>query len=158
MAQFRRKPQIAEAIQWFPGVAIAGVRQHDPEIVFSRDGELFYLSALGHPPDWRRAEVWLAVDPEDKAQYPFALYHVNSGERMPAVATHRLVRRYLEFMEWPYLPPSYGYLESLPGRGMVHEGNWVIRDADGGLSVCDAAVFWSLYEPVEENSKAPVGP
>ncbi len=62
------------------------------EIIYSRDGKLFYTMPRGvRPRDWMALEK----DAEGKYQcYPFAFYEIKSGRREWVSHSHELVKRY----------------------------------------------------------------
>lgn len=149
MAQYRKKPVIIEAVQWFPGATVEGVAQQDPELIFSRSGHYFYLSAMGS--DGFIANAWLAVDDEkalDGPVLPFVFWSVKTGERRTAAADDPLTKKYLEYMKHETLPTAYGLIETLEGRMSVAPGDWIITGVKGEKYPCKPDIFEATYERV----------
>lgn len=151
--KFRKKPDVIEAVQWFPGADIDGVEQQNPELVFSADDTHYYLSAMGHPKEWRIADSWLPVDPNawcdrSRSVLPFAFWSLKDGKRVAADASNPLVLRYIEHMGWPSLPEPYGIVTTLEGRMSARPGDWIITGVKGELYPCKPDIFAATYEPL----------
>lgn len=150
--KFRKKPVVIEAMQWFPGADVEGVEQQNPELVFSAGETHYYLSAMGHPKEWRMADSWLPVDPNaenerSRSVLPFAFWNVKDGKRVAAEASDPLVLRYIEHMGWPSLPEPYGIVTTLEGRMAAMPGDWIITGVKGELYPCKPDIFEATYDP-----------
>jgi hypothetical protein len=47
-----------------------------------------------------------------------------------------------------HLMPAY--IETFMGRVFLKEGDWVIRDEEGSIYVCNANTFEKIYQKVDE--------
>ena len=148
--KFRKKPVVIEAVQWFPGVAVEGVEECVPELIFSKDEKHYYLSALSE----LRADAWmpvvLPIDPKEQIRIlPFSFWKVKSGRRCPATTGEVLTERYLRYQEAKALPPSYGLIDTLEGRRLtVSAGDWIITGVKGEKYPCKPDIFAETYEAV----------
>jgi hypothetical protein len=141
--KFRKKPVVIEAEQWFPGKHVGDVKEVAPELIFSKKGEHYYLSAA-FP---RMSDAWLPVT--EGEILPFAFWEVKSGECRPAGAGDPLVERYLRHMGADALPAAYGLVETLEGRMKVTAGDWVITGVAGEKYPCKPEIFAATYEAAE---------
>jgi len=152
--KFRKKPVVIDATQWFPGIAIDGVQQIDPEIIFSRDGKHFYLTGRINgtaegPFKVMGADAWLPIVDGDGDILPFAFWEVKSGDRLKAAMSDPLVVKYLAYMKADNLSEPYGIIDTLEGKMTVSPGDWIITGVKGEKYPCKPDVFDATYEPAE---------
>lgn len=148
--KFRKRSVAVDAVQWFPGLAVVGVRQMDPTLVFSANGKHYYLNALGHPKMF--ADAWIPVEADAEGNnkvLPFSFWKVSKGEERPAVAGDPLVEKYLRYARVVALPQPYGLVETSEGTKTVHPGDWVATGEDGKVSVLSPRDFEETYERAE---------
>ena len=157
--KFRKKPIEIEAEQYIPGKPCEGVTECPNQIIFSRDGKLFYLQANG-----MRADCWLSVEPGGNS-YPFSMYEIKSGDRRSAIDGDTLVERYLTYMrednDSPFkmakvsldkLPPPYAYVTTIHGQNtQVVEGDWIVPEMTDPTKHYPVKpdVMEKTYDPVE---------
>ncbi len=129
MAQYKRIPEIVDAVQ-FTGQDIEGLRINRPEIIYSLDKRLFYLTNCD-------ARDWLSIEKEENGKYkalPFAFYSVKSHpEREAATEDHPLSKLYLEVFRLKSDGP-YAFLDKKGVESkQVKIGDWVITDQSGKM-------------------------
>jgi hypothetical protein len=154
--KYRKKPVVVEAVQWFPGFAIDGVKEIVPEIILSASGKHFYLSASFPggcgPGPFRMPDAWLPV--EDGEILPFTFWDLKVGETRPASADDPLTKKYLEYAKLTELPQPYGLVDTLEGRMIVSPGDWIITGVKGEIYPCKPDIFEATYEPEADRPRA----
>lgn len=144
MAKFKHKPTEIEAEEWLPGKTVEGVTEMPATIIYSRNKQLYYVSALGES---LRSSYWLGVEkvpgsmtdeqrkgsgffepgwleirkpgeqPYCRSVYPFATFEVSSGEQIPLSECQDsdLWQDYASANKWPNkVPVAYGLLDGSP--------------------------------------------
>lgn len=151
MAQFKNKPKTIEAEQWFPGKEIKGVFIREPEIIFSKDERLYYISDFARP---ILARNWLSVEKQADGKYdvlPFAFYEVKHGKIEPISRDDERYKLYAKLEEWEGEPTPYAYVVTIHGeKAKLAPGDWVITEPDGEHHYpCKPDIFEATYEPIE---------
>ena len=147
MAKYRKRPVIIEAEQYFVGKPCTGVKVTNPEIIYSYDDKLFYITHCG-------STEWLSVEPKEgkyKA-YPFAFYEIKSGKREPIQNKLELVDLYMDLFDLKY-PKAYAWVETIhDGQTVeVKDGDFIIPESDGiHYYPCKPEEFANNYELVED--------
>lgn len=144
MKQYRKKPVVIEAVQYIIGNNIPeGVNVTKPEIIFSKDGKLFY-------PSHTNSNEWLSLDKNKDGKYdsyPFVFYEIKSGDRKPLNEYYNLFEIYQKCFN-VNIPKEYAWIETLEGNMKVSEYDWVIKGVNGEFYPCKPDIFEKTYEPV----------
>jgi len=154
----RRNPVIVEAVQWFKEGDHPDVTVRHPEIVFSQDGALFYVSSVD---DACRPKFWMPVDESSfrvDEVLPFAFWKVRSGEVVLADTRPDLYVRYWKRAGWEHTPKTLAYVKYRSEPVWVEPGMWIVQSGSEVFALIDS-VFNAAYEPapVEIHSPAEVG-
>jgi len=149
MAKYRKKPIIVDNIeQYFHNKPCKGVNVRFPEIIYSLDGKLFYITNLD------RATDWLSIEKGEDGKYvsyPFAFYSIKSGKREPIENNPSLVELYTKCFELKQ-PKPYAWVETIhKGQTVtVQEGDYIIPEPDGiHFYPCKPDIFENTYEKVD---------
>ena len=146
MPKFRKKPVVIEAEQYLLGEPLPkGAKATFPEVVFSADGQMFYVSHTD-------ARDWLTLEKNTNGKfdaYPFAVYAMKSGHRQSADERKDLVDLYLEVFNL-LAPLPHVWVETIhKGQSVtLADGDWVIPEPDGiHFYPCKPEIFQKTYEP-----------
>lgn len=129
MEKYVRKPVEVEAEQYFNGKEIKGVNITHPEIIYSLDGRLFYLSHCDAK-DWLSIEKVKKEDGEKYYSFPFYMYEVKSGKRELVDVDSNLAQLYLSIfnLDWPV---PYAWVVDKKGKSItVKNGSWVVFESE----------------------------
>lgn len=144
MKQYRKKPVVIDAEQYIVGHPPEGTNVTYPEIIFSRDGKLFY-------PSHTNCQEWLSIDKNEDGKhitYPFAIYEIKSGERKFIEDCPELLELYQKCFNVK-TPKEHVWIETLEGAMKVSEYDWVIKGVNGEYYPCKPDIFEKTYELVE---------
>lgn len=147
MAKFRKIPVVIEAEQYFHNKPCTGVKVTHPEIIYSLDGRLFYISRCNRATDWLSIEK--GVDGK-YVSYPFAFYSIKSGKREPIESNPELVKLYTDVFKLEH-PEPYAWVETIHEgqRVEIKEGDFIIPEPDGiHYYPCKPDIFEKTYEKV----------
>lgn len=160
--KFKKKPVVVEAVQWFKMGDHPAVESREPEIIFDKHENYYYVSHCDH--DVEPPKTWLAVNPNSEvavkngASLPFAFYEIKSGKRVPAsdpsVADSEngnLFGLYANYSKWNKVPGIFGWIKTLEGGHIVTPGDWIITGVSGEHYPCKPDIFEKTYEKVEED-------
>jgi hypothetical protein len=143
MAHYKKIPGVIKAEQYLVGKTIPeGMNITYPDIIFSRDGKLFY------PSHTMEARDWLSIEKKEDGLYdafPFAYYEVKSGERKPISECMELYNIYKEVFNIKD-PQEYAYIKDPEGvTKKVKHTDWVVQD-----KVISNEEFQKNYELLED--------
>lgn len=69
---YRKRPVAVRAEQWWPGMDVEGVEVSPPRVIWSQDGQFFYLEVPGRrPTHWMEREKTPGPVPEEKKSARF---------------------------------------------------------------------------------------
>lgn len=148
--------QEVEAVIWQPGMELPHVKQHDPQIVYSRDEKLFYLTGLdilpgeGRTP-FRGASEWLSVEADPETGkfnvYPFAFWDVKSGRSETATPESPLVQRYLQLVKVQHPPLPRALVKTEAHHDWIYPGDYVVTYPNGVVRGVPKAEFEATFKP-----------
>ena len=152
MTEYRRKPVVIDAVQWFKDGDHPAVQPRPAIVRFDRQGHYFYIDHAEPGADMRPT-AWLAVDRQSEVvknnseALPFAFYEIKSGVATPIAARPDLLKTYMLDHGWPRTPRDFGILVSGERREIVAPGDWIIREpTNGTLCVCSPTEFARRFE------------
>lgn len=176
MSQYRKKPVVIEAEQWFPGKVIEGVVMVPVQVHYSCNREYCYLSVPGAtlPRFWMGMEKipgpmteaeqkqhniftpgTLEIRKPDSGEVyrrkllDFTFFEVKSGDTEDIDLESDIAQDYWRLMDWPErIPVARGYIQTLEGRMEVSPGDWVITGVKGERYPCKPDIFEATYEAV----------
>lgn len=165
----RYQPKPVEAVRWMKEDDYPMTRIIRPEMLYSRSGSHYYLSHKDVPSD-----AWLPTNPgtegNEGQMLPFAFWSVKTGLRITLewdtigeTLTSEQNLHFRRALQWareknPQLVGRillpYGVLEIRKEDGshdknfIVNQGDWIVKDAMGRVSVMPAGQFIQMHEPM----------
>lgn len=181
MGKYRKKPLEVEAVQWFPGKEVEGVRLAEAEIIYSADEECYYIRQGNQParhwlgkrqldgpvPEalkkdrmigWMEFREWDRQPHRMNRTYhrkllSFAFWSVDTGDRQPIATDDPRYLDYAATEKWEQRAEAY-VITIHEQQAWLDPADWVITELDGKHHYpCKPDVFEMTYEQIEDEGE-----